>query len=182
MKIERIDDLSQLDDFFCGMSLFDDFIHSRNFTLSVEKNFCVPYKYVEDDKIIAFFALSCGSLPLDNDYLDDFLSNCSISEEIDIPYEYIEILKGKNNYPAIDIAYFAVHKDYQGKHIGKHLLSEIEDFIKTDFKFAGCQFLIVDAYYTQVYSTTNFYSKCNFTMCEMPSAGKDTVLMYKWLL
>lgn len=182
MEIGKIDDLTQLDDFFCGMSVFDDFIHSDAFSLSIKNNFCVPYKVVEENKIIAFFALSCGSLTLDTDYLDDFLFNCSISEEIIIPVEYKETLRGKNNYPAIDIAYFAVHKDYRGKHFGKQILSIIEDMIKSEFKFAGCQFLILDAYNTNTYSTTTFYAKCNFTMCEMPKADSDTVLMYKWLI
>lgn len=68
-------------------------------------------------KIVAFFALSCGSLTLDEDSKDDFFNGYTHSGNIDISESYQETLRNKSHYPSIDLAYLAVHNDYRNKHI-----------------------------------------------------------------
>lgn len=177
MEIAKLKDIGQLDDFYCGIDVFDEFIHAKGLERAVENNFCVPYKVYSKDKIIAFFALSCGSLTLDADSKDDFFMGYSNAGDVNIPAAYTETLKNKIHYPAIDIAYLAVREDYQRKKLGKDILKVIEQKIKQEFDFAGYQFLIVDAYCTKKYSTVTFYTKCQFTPYGRPIG--DVVPMYK---
>jgi len=177
INITTLKDTSQLEDFFCGVKAFDDFIHSDTFSQSVRNYFCTPYKVTMGKKIIAFFALSCSSLILDADSKDDYFSY----DKFDIPAEYKEFLKGRNHYPAIEIAFFAVSEEYRGKQIGRSLLTKIESMAK-EFDFAGCQFLTLDAYCTNEYSSAEFYYKCGFKMCDFQKPNSDTIPLFKPLL
>lgn len=181
MEISKLTDFSCLNDFYCGVDTFDNFIHNNGLKRSIENHFCVPYKVCSGKKVVAFFALSCGSLVLDEYSKDDFFSGYSDPGYAKIPEEYKDVLKNKIYYPALDIAYLAVREEYRHKHIGEDLMTKIEERAKNDFNnnFAGCQFLVLDAYHTHKYSTLDFYRKCGFTQCDLPKVGSDTVRMYK---
>ncbi len=182
MNIVRLNDIAQLDDFYCGVSAFDNFIHSKGLARSVENNFCVPYKVMIGAKIVAFFALSCGSLSLDEDSKDDFFDGYTNAGNVSVPESYKDTLRNKSHYPSIDLAYLAVRDEYRGRHIGYDIVKVIEEKIKVSFDFAGCQFVTLDAYHTEDYSTLRFYEKCGYTKCQFPTAWSDTVRMYKPLI
>ena len=48
-------------------------------------------------------------------------------------------------------------------------------------RFAGCQFLTVEAYATTGYSAVGFYNNCGFTPSELKNPNKDTLRMFMTL-
>ena len=86
----------------------------------------------------------------------------------------------KPRYPAMDIAYFAIQKNWQGKHIGDFLIKQIADLARRQ-TLAGCQFLTVEALATKEYSAVGFYERCGFAPNEVKKPYKDTLRMYMTL-
>ena len=72
LQIERMDDFSILNDFYCGVKEFDEFIHSGEFEENVILKLSVPYSVKENGELVAFFSLACDSLLLEDDYKEDF--------------------------------------------------------------------------------------------------------------
>ena len=64
-------------------------------------------------------------------------------------------LTEKSVYPALEIAYLAVDKKFQAKHLGTAIVDEIARYAKAQ-TLAGCVFLTVKAYHTSEYSTLSF--------------------------
>ena len=178
-------DIVPLEDFHClktfssGVESMDTFIRS-DFYLSVENHYCTAYLAKRDDEIVAVFALSFDSLDLDSDDKDELDSGLSSTGSPDIDWNYRDTFYAKPRYPALDIAYLAVQKEWRGKHVGQYLIEMIAEQARTQ-SFAGCQFLTVEALATKEYSAVGFYSRCGFTPNELRNPGKDTLRMYRTL-
>lgn len=179
MKTYKLADIEELKDFQCGIEDMDEFIHSK-LKYSIDSHFCVPYVLKDDNEIVAFYALCNDSLVFPQDYFDDFMDGYSYSRKPTLPFDYLEIFKNKQHYPATDIAYFAVSKKYQSKGLGSALLQDIVNRIKLQ-NFSGCQFVVVDALVTPTYSAIPFYSRNGFDVCEDKKTYKDCVRMYRVL-
>ena len=61
----------------------------------------------------------------------------------------------KPRYPALDIAYLAVQKQWRGRGVGNLLIDTIAQQARNQ-SFAGCQFLTVEALATSEYSAVGF--------------------------
>lgn len=179
MRICRIKDTAELDNFRCGVPEMDRFVQNE-LKFSVDGHFCVPYALKEGDEIIAFYALSYDALIFPDDYFDDFLQGYANSGKPAIPARYLPTFKCKQHYPAMDISYFAVAASYQHQHIGSALLEDIINRIRKQDD-AGCQFVVVDALLTGNYSAIGFYAQNGFTVCEDKKPYKDCVRMYRVL-
>ncbi len=177
--IEPITDFDCLKKFCSGIEAMDNFIHT-DFRLSVENHYCTAYSVKYNDELIALFALSFDSLDLDSDDKDELQSGISSTGTPDVSWSYQETFYAKQRYPALDIAYLAVQKEWRDKHIGKFLISQIADKAREQ-SFAGCQFLTVEAYVTKEYSAVGFYDRCGFAPSEIKKPYKDTVRMYMTL-
>lgn len=156
----------------------DRFIQN-DFHLSVENNFCKAYVAKLKGDVVAIFALSFDSIVLDDDDKEDLQSGL-VTDTPGISPDYDEIFCSKTKYPALDIAYLAVSDNWRGQGIGTILIDEIAQKTRSQ-SFAGCLFLVVDAFVTHGYSAVGFYSKLGFSQCESMKAGKDTIRMYKTL-
>jgi GNAT superfamily N-acetyltransferase len=180
-EITHLSDLRELDDFYCGIKLMDDFIHS-NLDTCIRHHFCSSFclRNNSDKKVLAFFALSFDSLDLDDNDLDDMMKGFSGVEKPELSLNYKNIFLSKHHYPALEISYLAVRKDYQGHGIGKAIIEKIAKKAGEQ-DFAGCQFLTVEALHSKNYQASNFYSKCNFAPCELPNPKKDTLRMFRTL-
>ena len=166
-----------LKDFYCGVEIMDEFIHTR-LELDIDNRHCKLYTMHNDhDEVVAMFALSFDSLHLtENDY-DDM--NMGIGSPAFKSDDHRSVFNGQMRYPAIDIAYLAVSKDCQHRHLGKAIIREIIKRVKAQ-ALAGCQFLTVDAYHTNEYSAVGFYSKCGFLRADLEIGqwSPDTIRMY----
>ena len=151
-----------------------------DFRLSVENHYCTAYLAKHMDEVVAVFALSFDSLDLDTDDKDELDMGMSSTGTPNIDWNYRDTFYTKPRYPALDIAYLAVQKEWRGKHIGQYLLEMIAEQARSQ-NFAGCQFLTVEALATHEYSAVGFYSRCGFTANEVKKANKDTLRMYRTL-
>lgn len=101
----------------------------------------------------------------------------SITGKPDVDWNYEETFYSKPRYPAIDIAYLAVKKEWRGKHIENFLIKQIADLARRQ-TLAGCQFLTVEALATSEYGAVGFYERCGFTANEYKKPYKDTLRMF----
>ena len=156
LDVRPLHNTDVLKDFWCGIEEMDIFIHER-LHHSVKYNFCKLFAVVaKNDEIVAMFALSFDSLRLDSDDKDDLQNEYSNTSSPIIPFSYNDTFWSKAHYPALEISYLAVSKQYQRKGIGRDIVKLIVDKAKNQ-NFAGCQFITVEAYCTKKYSAIGFY-------------------------
>ena len=179
LYVEKIIDFRCLDTFSCGIKAMDDFIQG-DFRLSVENHYCSAYGVWSDKKLVAIYALSYDSLDLDSDDKDELMKGLSTAGKPDIDWNYQDTFFSKPRYPAIDIAYLAVQKEFRGKHLGQAIIELIAEKTRSQ-DFAGCQFLTVEALATKEYSAVGFYDKCGFAPNEVRKPYKDTLRMFRTL-
>lgn len=178
-------DIVPLEDFHClntfcsGVESMDIFIRG-DFRLSIENHYCTAYLAKYGEEVVAVFALSFDSLDLDTDDKDELNTGLSSIGTPDIDWNYRDTFYAKPRYPALDIAYLAVQKEWRGKRIGHYLIEMIAEQARSQ-SFAGCQFLTVEALATSEYSAVGFYSRCGFTANEVKNPNKDTLRMYRTL-
>lgn len=178
-------DIIPLEDFHClntfcsGVESMDIFIRG-DFRLSIENHYCTAYLAKYGEEVVAVFALSFDSLDLDIDDKDELNTGLSSTGTPDIDWNYRDTFYAKPRYPALDIAYLAVQKEWRGKRIGHYLIEMIAEQARSQ-SFAGCQFLTVEALATSEYSAVGFYSRCGFTANEVKNPNKDTLRMYRTL-
>lgn len=157
----------------------DTFIHGA-LQLSIDHCYCRAYAVNDNDNVAAIFALSFDSIDLDSDDKEELQAGISTTESPSLSFDYKDTFYGKRRYPALDIAYLAVNKNYRGKHLGTAIIDLISK-MAVEQDFAGCQFLSVEALKVEPWSAVGFYDKCGFAPNEFPNPTKDTLRMVKTL-
>lgn len=176
---EKITDFHCLETFCSGVEAMDKFIQG-DFRMSVENHYCSAYGVWYKDELVAIYALSFDSLDLDSDDKEELETGMSTKGMPDIDWNYEETFYAKPRYPALDIAYLAVRKEYRGNRVGQSIVELIAERARTQ-SFAGCQFLTVEALATNEYSAVGFYQRCGFTANEVRKPYKDTLRMFRTL-
>jgi len=167
----------ELKDFNCGVEEMDSFIHEK-LNDSISGGYCKAFVVLEENSVVAFYALNFDALILDEDDKEDLKS----FNHVGVKGEYAELFWDKLHYPALEISYLAVLKGKRRQGIGRLILSEIYRKATTQ-DLAGCQFLTVEAYKRpsspgrEPYSAQGFYSKFGFSPVELPNPAKETVRM-----
>lgn len=180
LDVKPLLDTDALKNFWCGIEDMDRFIHERLFH-SVKYNFCKLFAVVtKNNEIVAMFALSFDSLKLDSNDKYDLRKEYSNTSSPIIPTSYKDTFWSKAHYPALEISYLAVSKQYQRKGIGRDIVKLIVDKAKEQ-DLAGCQFITVEAYCTKEYSAVGFYHNCGFARSDIYPMY-DTIRMYRNLL
>lgn len=180
LRVETLESVDALADFYCGIVAMDNFIHG-SFRMSLENHYCKAYVVKDASNcIVAMFALSFDSIDLDSDDCEELQAGISSAGSPDLQYDYEDTFYCKQRYPALDIAYLAVSKDVQRVGLGAAIIEMIVEKAKNQ-NLAGCQFLSVEALATRDYSAVAFYEKCGFAPNELPNPNKDTLRMYKIL-
>lgn len=179
LDIAKLEDVSCLSDFRCGIPEMDKFIREGLGT-SVFHHYCQAYKVSLDAQVIALFALSFDSLNLDVDDKNDMLAGYSISRPPRLLTDYKDIFFNKPHYPALEITYLAVDERFGRQGIGRIIVEAILEKAQNQ-DLAGCQFLTVEALHTHEYSAVGFYEKCGFSPCDYPNPNKDTLRMFRTL-
>ena len=176
---KELNDFHCLESFCSGVEAMDKFIQG-DFRMSVENHYCSAYGVWYGDELVAVYALSFDSLDLDSDDKEELQTGISNTGTPEIDWSYRDTFYAKPRYPALDIAYLAVLKKYRGKGIGYAIIEQIATDARTQ-KFAGCQFLTVEALATSEYSAVGFYERCGFTANEVRKPYKDTLRMFRTL-
>lgn len=175
LVFERIDDASILSNFYCGIPEMDNFIHEK-LQGYLSRTDCDAYVIKLGENIVAMLSLGDDILTLDDDDKDDMISG--FIPKPNIALENQEYLS-ENEFPAVEITYLAVEKNWRGQGIGEYSISQVER--KVQRERPECEFITVEAYITKGYSAVGFYSHCDFTPAEPPMGYKDTLRMYKVL-
>lgn len=158
ISISQIHDISCLSDFHCGITIMDAFIHG-GLQESINGLFCKAYKVTANGITVAFFALNFDSLDLDPQEIYDIVY--TKKNAINLPDSYTELFLEKNTFPAVEISYLAVHKDYQHNSLGTRIVEVVKErALQQDF--AGCQFVTVVPLVQSNYSAEGFYEKLGF--------------------
>lgn len=176
IEIKAVDSTEDLEDFQCGVSAMDKFIHD-GLSQSIAHNYCQLYIATMNKVVVALFALSFDSIDLDSDDKEDLLAGFSSTGTPDVNFDYEDVFYSKRRYPALDIAYLAVRKEYRRQRIGESIVNSIKQMARQQ-RLAGCQFLSVEAYNVPGYSAVQFYDKCGFAPNELPNPNKDTLRMF----
>lgn len=155
-------------DFDCGDQDLNDFLLEdalKHNVDSIASTTLVTY----DDKVMGYFALCADAIRLDEQEIEEILTEYRM-----LPYK---------DYPAIKIARLAVHCDYQGKGIGTYLLDVIVGkalSVKEEHKIA-IKFLSVDAKNNP--RSLKFYSDNGFLVNEAERRKKpDLPVSMRYLI
>ena len=129
---ENLKDISILRDFQCGISSMDAFIQD-GLDLSIQNHYCNAYIVMENRKgseILALFALSFDSLDLDIEDKNEVISGVSNAGIPQLTDNYKDVFLNKSHYPALEIAYLAVAKNFINVLDTKELMA---DMLNTGF-------------------------------------------------
>ena len=127
-------------EFDCGDEDLNEFLLKDSIS-NIENSLSKIYLCLYDDEVIGFFSLSADSI--------------KINGKLEIHYPM---------YPAIKIGRLAIHKDYQGMHIGSILIDWIVGFCLELRSDVGIRFISIDAYNQE--KIKNFYTKNLFEELE----------------
>lgn len=152
---ERADNVSSLLNFYCGYTPVDLFIHDKERGLDkyVTSGLTALWMVKKEERPVAFFALSKSSLIL-NSFDNQVLGYNGVKIDTDI-------FDTKDSYPAVEIDYLAVSKNWRHKGLGEHIISKIYEQCCKD-TFSATMFITVEAIDTKDYSAVGFYKKCGF--------------------
>ena len=177
-KVERLSDFSVLDSFECGVAQMDNFIHG-NLKYCDANHYCSTFvvRDIINDTIAALFSLSFDSVNLNPDDFEDLSVGAAGTDDLAVDETFRSTFEEKYSYPALEITYFAIDKNYRGQGLGRELIEVIVDRAKTQ-DVAACLFLTVNALHTKEYSAVGFYEKCKFAKLS-PVPQMDVWPMYK---
>ena len=153
LKIIKADkDILRSVEFDCGDEDLNEFLLEDSF-INIDNSLSKIYLCLYENKVVAFFSLSADSI--------------KINEKLEIAYR---------TYPAIKIGRLAVHKDFQGMHIGSILIDWVVGFCLELRKDIGVRFISVDAYNRE--RTISFYNGNLFEALH-PKKNKNNMPTYR---
>ena len=181
LDIRRADDTSALFDFKCGVKSMDDFIHDKENGLDkfIKLRLSKLWIVYENEKAVAFFALSKDALMLNNEDRRTIERGKDKSTALVTP-EDSDKFWNKEKYPAIEIDYLAVCKEKRidpEEHLGTVIIQKIAQLAAAD-KLSATMFLTVEALDTKEYGAVKFYRNCDFEFSEVAQNRYNYDIMY----
>ena len=162
MLIKLLDSASNIKSFDCGDADLNDLLRN-DAKLFFEKRIANTYVVEEEGAVIAYFSL-----------LNDKVSRNDASNS---SWKRLKKLfprsKQFSSYPSVKIGRFAVDVKYEGKGLGRYLMTEIKSSLMRR-NSSAFRFLTVDAYLSAV----PFYEKNGFRMLVGADNDKHTRAMY----
>ena len=116
-------------------------------------------------------------MSFNSDDFEDLSIGAAGTDDLAVEETFSSTFEKKYSYPALEITYFAIDKNYRGQGLGRELIDVIVERAKTQ-DVAACLFLTVNALHTKEYSAVGFYEKCRFAKLS-PVPQMDVWPMYK---
>ena len=162
LLIQRVTDFSGIEQFECGITQMDNFLHEHLEDCS-KSHYCTTYfvRFEHDGDIVALFSLSNDSVDIDSDDFEDMRIGASGTDLPLVDELFREQFEQKYTYPALEITYLAVSKKYQSMKIGSAIIDIIANMAREQ-KLSVCVFLTVKALVTKEYIALSFYEKNQF--------------------
>jgi len=166
-RLTRLAPDSKLKPLDCGDATLNGFF-LEDAKPHAEQLLAVTYLLENDLETIAYFSVLNDSIR-QKDTSSNRLKTRVLKE---MPPEK----RGYKSFPAVKVGRFAVHKDYQGKGLGRLLMDYVKGYFLDNNK-TGCRFIIVDAVKTR--QALKFYEKNGFIpLVEETQPEDKTKLMY----
>lgn len=160
VKLPQDTDLSAFD---CGDDDLNEFLKEDAIHFQ-EKHIANTFVLMDEGCIVAYFCL-----------LNDKISRVEITNS---RWKRIKdsFPDGKqfHSYPSIKIGRLAVDKNFQGKNVGRRLMSIIKSVVNRNSNPSAFRFLTVDAYLSAI----SYYEKCGFVQLSQKDENVHTRLMY----
>lgn len=178
--VEHLADFKELSNFYCGENQMDEFIH-ENLQECSENHFCTTYcvRQKNTGKIAAIFSLSFDSVDIEQDDFEDMRIGAAGTELPAVSDSFRDRFEEKYTYPALEITYLAVAKEFQHMKLGSRIVEDICLMAKKQ-SLGGCLFVTVLALHKPTYSAVSFYERCHFAK-QTPLPKADVWPMYKTL-
>lgn len=128
----------------------------------------------EEERVIAFFALSKDALVLNSE--DKRMLELN-NKSLCLPANHEEKFWCQEKYSALEIDYLAVSNKEQKQGLGSFIVAAIEKYAKED-KLSSTLFLTVEAFESKEYSSTEFYCKCGFEFSEVGKRRNESKEIY----
>lgn len=177
LNVRKFNNINDIENLICGIKVMDEFLHSDSLSESLIIHQCESYTVIENEEIIAFFALDMTTLELDDDYKVELLADWldAAKPEFNTQEELEDFLEC-NKFDVVDIAYLAVSEKYQRRGYGSKIMSIIFDLARK--KNPKGIFITVDALNLpkENYSAAPFYEKFGFQRMQPPTI--DTIRMF----
>lgn len=157
LSFERLTGDHDILSFSCKHSELTDYLASDALK-NQEAHVAVTYLVMYEGKCVGYFSL---------------LNDSIIKKDID-PEEDKEWY-AHSYYPAIKIARLATHHDYEGRDIGRSMLTVIRSIATTVSGYSGCCVLTVDA----KPDAESFYERFGFHRA-LKTKKKTTIPMYRF--
>lgn len=160
ISVKTKKDLKQISDFNCGDPEISDYLLYVAYNDTLTRHCTTTIFVNEDDEILGFYSTKRGEIETDIYIGTD-------GEELDTPYV--------DKHPALEIYRFAVHQDYQRKHIGSQMM---ESLLNNAWEMNERMI-----YVESVLQAKEFYEKFGFTVLtdESKQQGKNKNLIFMYL-
>lgn len=125
IEFERIEDISILSNFYCGIEKMDSFIHnlSKGLQSYIDSNpSSNTYIAKLHGEIVALFSILSSYVILDEDDKEDMFSR--VTPKPEVAFVDQSFLKS-NRFDALEIAYLAVREDKRQQGIGETIVAQI---------------------------------------------------------
>lgn len=105
------------------------------------------------------------------------LDFCNDAVQLQKMDDDLEIADAKRypSLPAVKLTRFGVDREFQGLHIGSHVMNMLKMFFTSDNR-TGCRFITVDSYNEP--RVVNFYQKNDFRLLTDKDKKRDTRSMF----
>jgi|GEM_PF-1018713 len=164
LRLETLDDTIEINDFKCrkkpGSRALEFFLKQHALD-NLHTQLSITYVgMTEDNRVVGFFSLACGSINSDN-----------------VERHQKRSLIVRIRYPAIYIGRFAVDDRYQNRGVGKWLMTQV--FAKSIHisTHIGCRFIMVQSKPT----SASFYEE-KFGFIRAQNLKNGNILLYKNIL
>ena len=104
LLIQRVTDFSGIEQFECGITQMDNFLHEHLEDCS-KSHYCTTYfvRFEQDGDIVALFSLSNDSVDIDSDDFEDMRIGASGTDLPLVDELFREQFEQKYTYPALEI-------------------------------------------------------------------------------
>lgn len=156
IELRRVTESCEMDEFNCGNSSIEQQIKYAYYSSLLQAGYA--YEVVLNNKIVGYYMITLTTLHSSN-----------------LPPDLQQYYAIDNQrFPAVEIVYLAIRKDFQNRRIGTNVLKTIIKIIRNWCNQIPIRFIVLDALKEKM----PWYEQHGFFAIEKPETDKPTVKMF----